>query len=137
MDISDLETILKRHDVSDKRWDSIQKHPRFVELLKASIIEWQSAINTEQRVKVKAATLLEEWLSEANSRLHDNNESLAAKTELAKFLGRLAGMGLNHATMGDTGEKISININLGADTIKFSKELPAKVIDVTPTPQET
>lgn len=134
MDVSDLESILDRYHVTDKQWDTIQRNPRFDALLKSAIVEWQSAINTEQRIKVKSAVLIEEWLSEANSRIHDRTESLAAKVELAKFLSRLASLGLTGAHAEGGGEKFSLTINLGADSsIKIEKTVTPKVIDITPT----
>lgn len=134
MDVVEIPAILKRYEVTNQEWERIQRHPRFDQILKAAIVEWQSAINTEQRIKVKAAVLLEEWLGEANSRLHDRTESLAAKTELAKFLGRLAGLGIAGASIEGHSERFSLTINLGADaSLKFEKALPTKVIDAVPT----
>jgi len=137
MDIVSLEAILERYKITSNQWTKIQENPRFIELLKSAITEWHSAINTEERIKIKSATLLESWLEEANSRLHDRTESLQAKAELAKFLGRLAHLGLPGAQAGEGAERFSVTINLGADAkLTFQKDIPAKVIDVTPTPQE-
>jgi hypothetical protein len=135
MDISDLESILKRYEIPQERFEAIQQNPRFIHLMQEAVTAWHSALNTEQRVKFKSASMLEMWLEEAHTRLHDKSESLAAKTELAKFIGRLAGMGLTGAGFsGESGEKFSITINLGADAkLQFEKKLPAKVIEHEPT----
>jgi hypothetical protein len=46
-------------------------------------------------------------------------------------------LGLPGAQAGEGAERFSVTINLGADAkLTFQKEIPAKVIDVTPTPQE-
>jgi hypothetical protein len=134
IDHHDIETILKTHQITDQQWLDIRAHPRFRELLSQQLAEWQSATNTHERTALKAAALVEEWLPEANSRLHDRSESLNGKVELGKLLSRIAGMGLTTAGVeGGSGEKFSITINLGADSkLQFSKELPSKVIDVTP-----
>lgn len=126
MSFHDLEDILKVHEISQHEWEKIQRHPLFIEYLQSEIIAWQSAVNTEQRVKYKSAALIEVWLQHASDRLHDTRETLASKVELAKLIARLAGMGLTGANVsGDVGEKISININLGGSDqpIKIVKEV--------------
>jgi len=133
-DLYDIETILKRHDIDEEKWERLKANPRFRALLESEITAWQSALNTHERVKLKAAAMVEDWLVEAHSRLHDNTENLNAKNELAKLVTRIAGMGLTNADVqGSGGEKFQVTINLGADNqLKFEKELPSKVIDVEP-----
>lgn len=132
MDMEEVDVILKNHNVTPAQFEKISKDLRFVAILQSCVIEWTSATNTEQRIKLKSAYMLEGWLAEANSRLHDTKENLAAKVELAKFLGRLNNLGLGtHAPMAGDGEKFSITINLGAgdDKVKFEKVVAPKVIE--------
>lgn len=136
MDIGDLQTILKNHSITAKQWETIQTNHRFVELLGSAIEEWEGALNTHGRVKIKAASMIELWLEEANKLLHERGETLSVKIELAKFLARLAEMGLTNAKYegAGAGDRFSVTINLGADSqLKFEKQVTAKVIDVTPT----
>jgi hypothetical protein len=66
--------------------------------------------------------------------MHDRAESLAAKTELAKLISRIAGVGLNDASVAGVGEGVKITINLGQDAnLKFEKVVTPKVIEATPT----
>lgn len=128
----DTETILKHYRITTDEWERIIAHPRFLELLEAEQQAWNGALNTHERTKLKAAALVEEWLPEANQRLHDSGENLNAKVELGKLLARIAGMGLQNAAVeGAQGEKFSITINLGADAkLKFEKQqVTSKVID--------
>lgn len=138
MDISGLDDILKRHAIDGETWGKIQHSHRFNQLLRNAVEEWESAGNTVERVKIKSATMIELWLEHANGLLHKETESLAGKTELAKFVARLGDMGLNGTRVaGDVGEKFSITINLGADQqLKFEKALPVRVIDHEPTPTQ-
>jgi hypothetical protein len=131
IDHHDIETILKTHQIDDETWLDIRANPQFRKLLEQQIAEWQSATNTHERTALKAAALVEEWLPEANARLHDRSETLNGKVELGKLLARVAGMGLTTAGVeGGSGEKFSITINLGADSkLEFKKELPPKVIE--------
>jgi hypothetical protein len=131
IDHHDIETILKTYQIDDETWLDIRANAHFRRLLEEELAAWQSATNTHERTALKAAALVEEWLPEANSRLHDRSESLNGKVELGKLLARIAGMGLTGAGVeGGSGERFSITINLGNDAkLKFSKELPPKVID--------
>ena len=128
-----LETILERYHIDGETWAKLRNNARFNELLKSETEAWNSATNTAERTKLKAAALIEEWLPEANSRLHDQAENLNHKVELAKLLSRIGG--LEKATMeaNGGGERFTVTINMGADAqLKIEKELPPKVIDVTP-----
>ena len=60
--------------------------PRFQALLETETAQWNGALNTQERVKIKASAMIEEWLPEAHERMHDRGESLNAKTELGKLI---------------------------------------------------
>lgn len=130
-DLYDIETILKHNQIDRDRFEKIKADPRFVRLLESEIAAWNAANNTLERTKLKAGMLIEEWLPEANTRLHHDRELLSSKVELLKTLARIAGMGLEKAGIdGAGGEKFSVVINLGADQkLQFKHELPAKVIE--------
>lgn len=129
MDLHDLETILKTNHVSFEDWSKLSNNPNFIAVLKDAIAAWQSAGNTHERVKLKTAALVEEWLPEANARAHDRSESLSAKVELMKLLKSIAGMGLGGSGVeGGHAEKFSVVINLGGDAkLKFEKEVTPQV----------
>ena len=131
MEIHPLEDILKAHQIEPKLWETIQENPRFQSLLETEMAQWNGALNTSERVKIKAAALIEEWLPEANERVHDRHETLSAKTELAKLVRDLAGFSRSGMNVENGGERFSVTINLGADAqLKFEKQLPPKVIDM-------
>jgi hypothetical protein len=134
IDLHDIETILKNHNLTPKDWDVIKDDPRFSALLKSEVEAWSAAGNTHERTKLKAGAVIEEWLVEANARLYDTGETLPAKTELVKTLAKIAGMGERASTEGNTSERFSVVINLGADQLSFEKtrEVTPKVIDITP-----
>lgn len=130
MDIQPLETILTSHGVAQSQWETMQNHPGFQRLLQSQIEAWQAAENVHERVKIKAASLVEEFLPELNTRIHDSRESLTAKIEAVKLARDLAGMGRNSVDAAVAGEKFSVTINLGADqSFKIEKDITPKVID--------
>jgi hypothetical protein len=131
INLHDIETILSNNQISPEAWERIKSDPRFQRLLDGEVQAWHAAGNTTERTKLKAGALIEEFLPEANARLHDRGESLAAKTELMKTLARVAGMGERAAIEGASGGGFTVTINLGADhKLEFQKAaLPSKVID--------
>ncbi|TXH19342.1 MAG: hypothetical protein E6R03_00615 [Hyphomicrobiaceae bacterium] len=127
MDILPLETILKNHAISNDRWEELQRNGKFKFLLESECEAWNTALNTHERVKLKAAAMIEEWLPELNNRLHDHDEALPAKIEGAKMLTRVAGMGLPGQVEGGTPERFTVTINLGPQVAPVTIEK-----DVTP-----
>jgi len=131
IDLYDTETILKNNQIDRNQFEQIKRDPRFLRILEAEVAAWNAAGNTHERTKLKAAALMEEFLPEANARIHDPKEPLSAKTELVKTLTRIAGMGIDNARVeGGGGEKFTVTINLGAsEKLTFENTLPHKVIE--------
>lgn len=131
-DIVELDQILTTNHVSPEAWAIIEKHPRFQKYLQEAILEWNAAENAPERVKIKAAAAIEEWLPEGFSQMHNQDAPLLHRNDLAKLMAKLGGMdrGSGVGFDGNGGERFSVTINLGADTkLSYNKELPAKVID--------
>lgn len=129
-DLFPLHTILENHAIPLSRWDEIQHNRAFKQYLATAVEEWNGAMSTHERVRVKSAVMIEQWLEEAHARLHDKSENLNAKTELAKLVSRLAGMGSEKAMVQDVGEKFSVTINLGSDKqLKIEKQVTPRVLD--------
>jgi hypothetical protein len=129
MEIYPLDTILENHKLSHEDFEYVKRLPRFNELLQDAIITWHSALNTHERVKVKAAALMEEWLPELNTRMHDREEPLMSKVKAAELGARLANMGMRDVSVDDSSHsRFSVVINLGADKqIKIDKEVPKQI----------
>lgn len=124
MDIRDIETVLKDHGIPPERFEKLKSMPRFRALVESEMVAWNGSLNTQERVKLKAASMLEEYLPELNSRLHDPKETLTAKLEGAKLVSRLAGAGLNGFGVESTGgERFSLTINFSGSKLEISKEV--------------
>jgi len=124
------EEVRKLYSINQEEWDAILQNPRFTTLLEQEILAWQSATNTAERTKLKAGAIIEQWLTEGHARLHDQNEALPAKVELAKMISRIAGLDKSDSPSLSTGAGFSVTINLGGgDKMSFDKNLPSKVID--------
>lgn len=130
MEIHDPAEIFTMLEIRQEDWVKIQKLPVFIQYLTSFQNEWNSTLNTEQRVKIKSAYMIEAWLEEANSRMHAIGETLPAKTELAKLVSRLAGQGFSTTNVEGNAESVKITINLGSDTpLKIEKDVTPRVID--------
>jgi len=130
MDIQPIDNILRDNGVDGDQWENIQSNTRFRMLLETETSAWGSALNTQERLRLKSAAALEEWLPELFTRMNDRNENLNAKVEAGKLISRWAGVGGTGTQTVEGGEKFSVTINLGADNqIKIEKEVPYKVID--------
>ena len=123
IDHLDSASIQELYKLTPEEWMIIQHSPRFQRLLESEIIAWQSATNTSERTKLKAGSIVEHWLPEANTRLHDPNETLNAKTELAKLISNISGLN-KPETVGVGGSGFSVTINLGdKEALSFNKEI--------------
>lgn len=127
IDHLDANAIQELFKLTPDEWLVISQSPRFQQLLEAEILAWQSATNTSERTKLKAGAMVEQWLPEANTRLHDPNEILSSKVELAKLVANISGLNKPEAVSSSNG--FSVTINLGDRSIGFDKELPSKVIE--------
>lgn len=132
MDLNTVETILENYQLTSKQWEDLKSDANFLRLLEAEVASWNAAGNTQERTKLKAGMLVEEWLTEANARIHDNKELLSAKTEVVKVLARIANMGQERSDQAAAGgQRFSVTINLGADhKLNFTKDVTPKVIEL-------
>jgi len=130
MDIQPLKAILKQHSISDERWAEIQLSSKFNALLSSEVETWQTALNTHERVKLKSASMLEEWLPTLNTRMSSADEALPAVIEAGKMLARIAGLGVpGDITAGGVGERFVINISMGpqVEPMSFAKDVTSQV----------
>lgn len=129
-DIHPIENILERFGITPDLFETISKNPRFQSILRSEVEAWQTASNTSERVKIKSLSFVEELLPEMYERAHDPREPLSAKVELLKTIGKFGGVGISIGE-GSLGEKLSVTINLGADSqLKFEKDVTPPTIDV-------
>lgn len=95
------------------RW---KENPQFLAYLKQFKEEWHSAINTQERTKIKAGLVMEEFMEEAYRNLHNVKQPLNHRVELGKLVAKIAGMGepkINGANGG--GPAFSLSINIGGN----------------------
>lgn len=109
MDIFPTKTIIELHRLTDEEWEKIKANRQFQDMLASMSLEWNSAANTKERVKVKAATGLEMHLESLIMAIADEAIPLAQRVEAGKFLARLGELDGSGAAMG-SGFHITLNI---------------------------
>lgn len=131
MGIKDIPDILFDNGLTQREFEEVQRLPHFNNMLASELSAWGSALNTQDRVKVKAGAMIEEYLPELYARLNDRNEPLLGKIKAMEVISKLAGYGQQDIKReGLPGDRVQVIINLGADhQLQFRKELPAKVIE--------
>lgn len=130
-DIIELDKILEVNGVSPVDWKQIEGHPRFQKYLQEAILDWNAAENAPERVKIKAAAAIEEWLPEGFSQMHNQDAPLLHRNDLAKLMAKLGGMDNGRVGVeGAGGERFHVTINLGGDAkLTYDKTLPTKTIE--------
>lgn len=134
MDIFELPQILELHRMSDEEWTKISQHPKFISMVADISREWNSATNTAERVKIKAATGLEAMLETYVRDLNDLTIPLVQRVEAGKFLAKLGELG--ERAMGASGGAFHITLNIGQTTPLYREvKLGPTVIDATVIPE--
>jgi hypothetical protein len=124
MDIFPLSQILGIHKLSDAEWEKIQAMQHFQQMLANMIGEWESAMNTRERVKAKAQTGLEMNLESLVLAMADDSIPLTQRVEAGKFLARLGEL---DGQVGASGPGFSITLNIGGERTQV--DVQPKVID--------
>ena len=128
----DLDQILQNNDVSPAIFHKFKEHPRFLDYLKQEREQWNAASNVSERAKLKAGIIIEEFMVQAHVELSDKKQPLNQRVELAKFLGRVAGMGepkLGAGGGNGPGFQLNINISPTAPPVVVQAQVVHPVID--------
>ena len=114
MDMKELPDILKELSITSEQFEVIKNSQVFKHVLSEQIANWGSALNTQERVKLKTQSMIEMSLEEFYARMHDQKEPLSAKVELLKTLAKIGGVDTTKQEAA-AGERFLVTINLGAD----------------------
>ncbi len=115
MDIFPTEQVLQIHQLDDAEWQRIAVNPKFQDMLASMTREWQSAANTRDRVKAKAATGLEAMLEVYIREIGDDTIPLTQRVEAGKFLARLGELDGSDKIGSGGGGGVTINITTSQD----------------------
>lgn len=127
--IYEIEEILKNNEISLREFEAWRTNPRFLSYLQTEREAWNSAVNAPERIKLKSAVVLEEFIVEAHGALHDRKTPLNQRVELGKLLTKMAGIGETKLVggAGGSGFQLTINIGPGKESINIRPQM--QVID--------
>jgi len=109
--------IFSRHGFTDAEAKAMLMNPAFQRMLKEAKANWDSPMNAEERIRLKAKLALEELLIPHFQMAQNPDVPPPARTEALKTFERLSGMVSKEgaASGGQGGERFVVNINLGED----------------------
>jgi hypothetical protein len=126
MEIRELRDILPTFGITPAQYARLAEHPTYKRIHDAIAIDWHGATNTERRIKISAAAILENSLPMLGARIGAVKEPLREAIEGAKLFARMAGVTYSEPETAREG-KFVINIDLGADSkLRFEKEVGGK-----------
>jgi hypothetical protein len=92
-DILEPPDILKSLGIEFEEYENIKETRAFKDLYIQALAEWQSAANTQKRVKLKAATAVEAALPTFWKDFNNPSENLNARVGLLTTLAKIGGLG--------------------------------------------
>jgi hypothetical protein len=119
----DLPYILKKHNLTDKQYKTLEKNHFFQRALEAETITWTGANSIQKRLMLEAAIATEEGMPYLAARMQSKTEPLGEVVALMKLFAEIAGViGTKSMQAGPAsfGERFKIVINLGGE--QFEKE---------------
>lgn len=123
-DMYELVDVLKNFNLTPDQYARIRTLPFFIHALEDATIEWTSAKNTYERLKLEAAVGLEDAMPSLQARMKKDGEALPGVVEAAKLFAKIAGVGEREQGQSSPGEKFTININLGDGyDLKYEKDV--------------
>lgn len=116
MDIKERHVILRDYNLDQAQYDYLETYNEFFKnALAAASIEWHAPLSTAERIKIEAAAILEDSLPGLGARMQNKSEGLPGVIEAAKLFAKVAGVGEREAGSAASGERFTINIDLGGD----------------------
>lgn len=121
VNIRDPKEVLKDFGLTVEQYETVVKpNPVFANALQVLIAEWNDAGNAPKRLVLQAQAILEDTMHVVGARIANKQEDLKDVVGAFKAIAGIAGMGDNRPAT-NPGEKFTITINLGSDTLKYDK----------------
>jgi hypothetical protein len=106
--------VLKRHGLTTPDLARLSKNPVFVTAYRTFKQEWESATNSKERLRIKAALIAEERLLELDAIFMDQDLNPTARLEAFKQITNLADV-LPKKDVQETGTRFNLTLNLGGE----------------------
>ncbi|MDE2106573.1 MAG: hypothetical protein KGL39_55675 [Patescibacteria group bacterium] len=115
-DLGNFHNLISKYNLTQAQYDFLFTYNDFFKhTLQDQIKTWQGVERTEDRLRLQALAALEEQMPAIASRMGKQSEKLEAVVEAAKFFANLGRVDTQAGRPLATGERFTINIDLGAD----------------------
>lgn len=113
-----------------EEFDIAVETPYFQQRLAEEVSLWNDPKNVDQRIKLKAGTMLEQMMPEYYNLVHDPTQPMSAKVAALQQFARMAGVENNAVAKGDEAgdRRVKITINIGGQKLEYDKE-QAKLVE--------
>ena len=136
MNIRNYKVIFDEFGITEEEYYEISKIDFFKRAKEQFSIEWNSALSTVDRTRLKAAAGTEELMGPLIQRALRETEPLAACIETAKWASKIAGLG-EGAAEAPKSDRFVIQINMGSDVELIDKPIAVGVDNTPPKVIET
>lgn len=115
-EIAPITDILKRYEISPQDFKNKLKDPMFRMAIREAKSMWKSDLNVQQRIRVKAAMLVEDSLLDVFAIIKNEHMPAASKLEAFEKLMKTADLApkAGKGEGGPVGAGFKINIHLGS-----------------------
>ena len=110
--LSNVKDVLARYGMTEEELRTLLATPGFQALLKETRGAWQSDLNAKERVKLKAALLVEDSLMSIFRVVGDKNASMTARLDAFKSLAKIASVDEPEKKEGGGAGRFVLNINV-------------------------
>jgi hypothetical protein len=128
MNVRNYQLVFADFGIDETDYQRIEKLEFFRRVKEQFAIDWNSAISTEERVRLGSLAYVEQILPVITRRAMAPDSNLSAATDVGKLLMKAAGVGEPKNEKANT-ERFVITINLGGDVETFDKPLAVGVDD--------
>ena len=130
MGILDRDEILKLHGITEDDWQDIAVLPAFKTMLTDALAQWQSPLNTPERIVIKAQDMVEDALLAMFKFIHDQGEPANARVDAFKTIAKIARVDgePKNGSVGIGGDKINIRINIGTQEVRVDGADPSPTL---------
>lgn len=113
--IEEPETVLARCGFAAGDYTELSETRMFRQMLREAQEEWEGARNTHKRIKLKAATNVEEALPHFYRAMTSEKEPLSSKVKALEVVSRIAGLAQSEVVPAGNGQSFVLSINLGGN----------------------
>ena len=114
------DVVIAKHGITPEQLKILNSNTFFQKLVEIATLDWNSSKSMPQRLALEAQVLVEDVMPDIGARMKVKNEPLTGVVSALSAITKIAGIGENKAPQA-AGEKFTITINLGADTLKYEK----------------